>query len=86
VAQIPQRPSGIERYAHEDVEDAERFCAAGYACLVFDYRHYCDNDGQPRQLLDIGRQLDEWAAATGGTLTPELLDLMMQQFALARGR
>jgi hypothetical protein len=53
---------------------------------VFDDRHYCDSDGQPRQLLDIGRQLDDWAAATGGMLTPELLDLMMQQFALARGR
>ncbi|BBX28518.1 alpha/beta hydrolase [Mycolicibacterium alvei] len=42
---------------------AERFCAAGYACLVFDYRHFGDSDGQPRQLLDIGRQLDDWAAA-----------------------
>jgi len=65
VAQIPQRPSGIERYAHEDVEDAERFCAAGYVCLVFDCRHYCDSDGQPRQLLDIGRQLET------GRLPPE---------------
>lgn len=42
---------------------AERFQAAGYACLVFDYRHFGDSDGQPRQLLDIGRQLDDWAAA-----------------------
>jgi len=42
---------------------AERFCAAGYACLVFDYRHFGDSDGQPRQLLDIDRQLDDWAAA-----------------------
>ncbi|GAC67579.1 alpha/beta hydrolase [Gordonia soli] len=42
---------------------AERFTAAGYACLVFDYRHFGDSDGQPRQLLSISRQLDDWAAA-----------------------
>lgn len=42
---------------------AERFSAAGYACLVFDYRHFGDSDGQPRQLLDIGKQLEDWQAA-----------------------
>ncbi|OBK22175.1 alpha/beta hydrolase [Mycobacterium asiaticum] len=42
---------------------AERFSAAGYACLVFDYRHFGDSEGQPRQLLDIEQQLDDWAAA-----------------------
>ena len=42
---------------------AERFAAAGIAALVFDYRHFGDSDGEPRQLLDIGRQLDDWRAA-----------------------
>jgi dienelactone hydrolase len=42
---------------------AERFCAAGYACLVFDYRHFGDSDGQPRQLLDVQKQLQDWKAA-----------------------
>jgi pimeloyl-ACP methyl ester carboxylesterase len=42
---------------------AERFRAAGYACLVFDYRHFGASDGQPRQLLDVQRQLADWAAA-----------------------
>jgi dienelactone hydrolase len=42
---------------------AERFAAAGYACLVFDYRHFGASGGEPRQLLDIGRQLDDWSAA-----------------------
>ncbi len=42
---------------------AERFTAAGYACLVFDYRHFGASDGQPRQLLDIGCQLSDWSAA-----------------------
>jgi fermentation-respiration switch protein FrsA (DUF1100 family) len=42
---------------------AERFCEAGYACLVFDYRHFGDSEGSPRQLLDIDRQLHDWHAA-----------------------
>lgn len=42
---------------------AERYCAAGYACLVFDYRHFGDSSGEPRQLLSISRQLEDWANA-----------------------
>lgn len=42
---------------------AERFAAAGFAALVFDYRHFGDSDGEPRQLLDIARQLVDWRAA-----------------------
>jgi dienelactone hydrolase len=42
---------------------AERFERAGYAALVFDYRHFGDSSGNPRQLLDIGLQIDDWRAA-----------------------
>src|SRR5689334_9123281 len=42
---------------------AERFSMAGYACLVFDYRHFGTSDGHPRQLLDISRQLEDWSCA-----------------------
>lgn len=42
---------------------AERFAAAGFACLVFDYRHFGASEGEPRQLLDIDRQLSDWRAA-----------------------
>lgn len=42
---------------------AERFAAAGLAALVFDYRHFGASSGEPRQLLDIKRQLADWAAA-----------------------
>ena len=42
---------------------AERFVAEGYACLLFDYRHFGDSDGEPRQLLDIKKQLQDWKAA-----------------------
>lgn len=42
---------------------AERFQAAGYACLVFDYRHFGSSGGEPRQLLSVARQLEDWRAA-----------------------
>src|ERR1700744_3030967 len=42
---------------------AERFCAAGYACLVFDYRNFGDSEGAPRQLIDIRMQLQDWTVA-----------------------
>jgi pimeloyl-ACP methyl ester carboxylesterase len=42
---------------------AERFRDAGIAALVFDYRHFGDSEGEPRQLLSISRQLDDWRAA-----------------------
>lgn len=42
---------------------AERFAAAGYACLVFDYRNFGDSEGAPRQLLDIRMQLQDWTVA-----------------------
>jgi hypothetical protein len=42
---------------------AERFAAAGLAVLLFDYRHFGASGGEPRQLLDIGRQLADWQAA-----------------------
>lgn len=44
---------------------AERFTAAGYACLVFDHRHFGASGGQPRQLLSVSRQLADWKAAIG---------------------
>jgi len=42
---------------------AERFVQAGLTALVFDYRYFGDSDGEPRQLLDIRRQLEDWRAA-----------------------
>ena len=42
---------------------AERFAAAGLDALAFDYRHFGSSDGEPRQLLSVKRQLEDWAAA-----------------------
>jgi pimeloyl-ACP methyl ester carboxylesterase len=53
---------------------AERFSAAGYACLVFDYRNFGDSEGRPRQLLDIGMQLADWAAAVAHARTLDGID------------
>ncbi len=42
---------------------AERFAAAGIDALAFDYRHFGSSDGEPRQLLSIPRQLEDYGAA-----------------------
>jgi dienelactone hydrolase len=42
---------------------AERFAQAGLAALVFDYRHFGGSEGEPRQLLDIDRQHEDWREA-----------------------
>src|SRR6201996_3972520 len=53
---------------------AERFSAAGYACLVFDYRNFGDSEGEPRQLLDVDMQLADWAAAVAYARTLDGID------------
>lgn len=42
---------------------AERFSEAGYDVLVFDYRHFGESEGQPRQILDIKKQHQDWISA-----------------------
>jgi pimeloyl-ACP methyl ester carboxylesterase len=53
---------------------AERFVEAGMAALLFDYRHFGDSEGEPRQLLDIGLQLEDWTAAIACARTREEVD------------
>jgi len=42
---------------------AERFAAAGMHVLLFDYRHFGASDGEPRQLVSVRRQLQDYEAA-----------------------
>jgi len=42
---------------------AERFVKKGYSILVFDYRGFGDSDGEPRQLLRVKMQYQDWLAA-----------------------
>lgn len=53
---------------------AERFREAGLAALVFDYRHFGASDGEPRQLISIPRQLDDWRAAVASARSLEGID------------
>jgi pimeloyl-ACP methyl ester carboxylesterase len=48
---------------------AERFAAAGFGVLVFDYRHFGDSTGEPRQLLDIPAQHADVEAAVAHART-----------------
>jgi pimeloyl-ACP methyl ester carboxylesterase len=51
---------------------AEAFRDAGFVVILFDYRHFGASTGEPRQLLDIRRQHDDyravvaWARRLGG--------------------
>lgn len=42
---------------------AARFRDAGFAVLVFDYRHFGKSGGEPRQLIWIPYQLEDWSSA-----------------------
>lgn len=53
---------------------AARFAAAGYACLVFDYRHFGASGGEPRQILDVGAQLADWRAAVAHARSLDAVD------------
>ncbi len=42
---------------------AEKFAESGLAVLLFDYRNFGDSDGEPRNLVDPARHLEDWQAA-----------------------
>jgi fermentation-respiration switch protein FrsA (DUF1100 family) len=50
------RNMGLESYA-------VRYQEAGFAVLTFDYRHLGESGGEPRQLIWIPYQLEDWSAA-----------------------
>lgn len=42
---------------------AEKFTKAGLAALAFDYRHFGSSGGEPRQVIDVAEQQDDYRAA-----------------------
>ncbi|MFA5892275.1 MAG: alpha/beta hydrolase, partial [Actinomycetota bacterium] len=50
------RDASLEPYA-------KRFADAGFYVVLFDYRYLGASDGEPRQLVSIPRQLDDWKSA-----------------------
>jgi pimeloyl-ACP methyl ester carboxylesterase len=59
---------------------AEQFEQAGFAVLLFDYRHFGASAGEPRQLLSIRRQLQDWEAAIAAAR--KLPGIAPERFAL----
>ncbi len=53
---------------------ARRFAEAGMPVLVFDYRHFGESTGEPRQLIDIGRQHADWQSAVAHARALEAVD------------
>ncbi|MBW0119436.1 alpha/beta fold hydrolase [Pseudonocardia abyssalis] len=53
---------------------AQRFTAAGFAALVFDYRGFGDSGGRHRQVLDIAAQRADWRAAVAHVRATEGVD------------
>jgi dienelactone hydrolase len=53
---------------------AARFRKAGLGVLLFDYRHFGASAGEPRQLLDIGRQQADFRAAVGYARATDWID------------
>ena len=53
---------------------AERFASAGVAALVFDYRFQGTSEGEPRGLIDIGKQRQDYRAAIAYARTLHGLD------------
>jgi fermentation-respiration switch protein FrsA (DUF1100 family) len=53
---------------------AERFAAAGHAALVFDYRCHGDSGGEPRLLIDVARQHEDWRAAIAHARSLDAVD------------
>lgn len=58
---------GLDRYASV-------FTELGIVCVAFDYRHFGESGGHPRQLLDIQLQLQDWEAAIDYTSKLEDVD------------
>jgi fermentation-respiration switch protein FrsA (DUF1100 family) len=67
------KDAGLELYAF-------RFQEAGYAVLVFDYRYFGASEGEPRQLIWIPSQLEDWSDAI--TYVRELKDIDSSRIAL----
>jgi pimeloyl-ACP methyl ester carboxylesterase len=53
---------------------AERFAGAGFGVLTFDYRNFGESGGQPRQLVSIEGQQEDWRAAIRFARTLEGVD------------
>lgn len=61
------RGAGLPRFA-------EAFAAAGLSALVFDYRFAGASDGEPRGLIDVSKQREDYRAAVSFARSLEAVD------------
>jgi uncharacterized protein len=56
--------SGLTLTRKDGIPDyARRLADAGFVVLTFDYRHWGESGGEPRRLVSLRRQLEDWRAA-----------------------
>ena len=55
-------------------DNAGRFAEAGLAALTFDYRSFGESGGEPRQLVNVEEQLEDWRSAVRFARTLEGVD------------
>ena len=53
---------------------ALRFVEAGFAAISFDYRHFGDSQGDPRQIYSVSKQLEDNKAAVAFVRTRREID------------
>jgi uncharacterized protein len=53
---------------------AQRFASSGFAAVAFDYRHWGDSTGEPRQFLSVHRQLQDYRSALAWVRTQAEFD------------
>jgi alpha/beta superfamily hydrolase len=53
---------------------AKAFARAGLAVLPFDYRHFGESEGSPRQIVGIGKQMEHWRSAIAMARTLDRVD------------
>jgi alpha-beta hydrolase superfamily lysophospholipase len=55
-------------------ETISDFTEAGLAVFTFDYRHYGESVGEPRQLLNIKKELNDWRMVLAYVRRHSLID------------
>lgn len=67
--------TGLADVRDQHLDDfAERFAAAGFCALSFDYRHFGESGGEPRCLMTPGGQRRDWRAAIAHARSLDCVD------------
>jgi fermentation-respiration switch protein FrsA (DUF1100 family) len=53
---------------------AERFCSEGFAAIVFDYRHWGGSSGQPRDVVSLLREREDYSTVIDWTAANPSID------------